>query len=94
MEDDDKNALGPLGRQEVLTALIIVILGMIPVSAGITLYFVFTHPDLIQSIEITGAVNVGKFVDKVVESYDAFLVLLGVGVGASTALALSRRKPN
>ena len=92
MPDDDKNALGPLGRQEVLTALIIVILGMIPISAGITLWFVFTDPTLTENIEITGAVDVGKFVDKVVESYDAFLVLLGVGVGASTAVALSRKK--
>jgi len=92
--DDSPTALGILGRQEILTILIFIVLMTIPVSAGITLYFVYTSPDVIEKLNITGDVNIGKFVDKVVESYDAFLVLLGVGVGGGTAAAIVRANRN
>ena len=88
-KDDDKTALGSLGRQEILTIAIIIVLLTIPVTAGVTLYVAFTDPNLSQKIEISGKVDLGRFIDKTVESYDAFLVLLGVGVSGATTAATS-----
>ncbi len=91
--DDDKKALGFLGRQEILTILIFLVLVMIPVCAVGTLIVVFSHPDLVENVDVSGSVDIGKFVDKVVESYDAFLLLLGVGMGTTgtiTAVKLGK----
>lgn len=92
--DDDKAALGLLGRQEILTALIAVVFGVIVVSAAATLFIVLTDPNIGNTIVVSGDVDIGAFVDKMVESYDAFLVLLGVGVGAGvgTAIASARSR--
>lgn len=87
---DDESALGPLGRQEILTAIIAIILGMIPVTAAIVLILAFSNPG--TTISISGDIDAGRFVDKVVESYDAFLVLLGVGVGGTTAAMIAKLK--
>jgi len=81
--DDDTHALGSLGRQEILTGLIIAVLAMIPIGA-ITLMIVgLSNPDLISKIDVTGTIDFGRFLDKAIESYDAFLLLLGVGVGTT-----------
>ena len=92
-QDDNEKAIGIIGRQEVLTALIIGVLTLIPVGAIITLIIVFTNPEIVDKIAITGSVDVGKFVDKMVESYDAFLLMLGVGIGVgatTSAIKLGR----
>jgi len=86
-KDDDKTALGGLGRQEILTLAIVIVLLTIPVTAGVTLYFAFTNPKLMEKMDISAEVDLGKFIDKTVESYDAFLVLLGVGVSSATSAA-------
>lgn len=94
MPDDDAKAIGALGRQEILTGLIVAVLAMIPISAAVTLGFVYSNPEIIDKIEVIGTVDVGKFVDKVVESYDAFLILLGVGIGSgavATGAAIARK---
>ena len=87
VNNDDEKAIGWLGRQEILTGLIFTILVLVPLSAIATLVVVFTSPELIQNITVSGSVDVGKFVDKVVESYDAFLLLLGVGVGTGGTIS-------
>lgn len=79
-DDNDKN-IGVVGRQEVLTALIIGVLALIPIAAIITLILAFQHPDIMQNLTVEGSIDIGKFVDKMVESYDAFLLMLGVGIG-------------
>lgn len=89
---DDKEAIGPLGRQEALTALIIGVLAMIPAAAIVTLIFVYSNPDIAKNLTVTGAIDVGRFVEKVIESYDAFLLLLGVGIGIPAGAAMARRK--
>jgi hypothetical protein len=92
--DDNESSIGFLGRQEILTGLIIAVLALIPIGAIITMIIVFSQPNIIDSISITGSVDIGKFVDKMVESYDAFLLMLGVGIGSGgtiTAIKLGSK---
>ena len=85
--DDDPKSIGFLGRQEILTGLIIAVLSMIPIG-GISLMIIgWSNPDIISKIDVTGTIDFGRFLDKVIESYDAFLLLLGVGIGTSGTVA-------
>ncbi len=85
--DDDTKAIGFLGRQEILTGLIIAVLSMIPIG-GISLMIIgWSNPDIISKIDVEGTIDFGRFLDKVIESYDAFLLLLGVGIGTSGTIA-------
>ena len=86
-QDDDKSAIGSIGRQEIITGLLIVVLGMVSVGGILTLGFVFTDPGFRENLTISGDVDVGKFIDKAVESYDAFLLLLGVTSGSGGTIA-------
>ncbi len=86
-QDDNEKAIGPLGRQEVLTGLIVAVLALIPVAAIITLILAFQHPDIMANLQVEGTIDIGKFVDKMVESYDAFLLMLGVGIGVGSTTA-------
>lgn len=86
-EDKDPKAIGFLGRQEILTGLIIAVLAMIPLG-GVSLMIIgWANPDIISKIDVTGTIDFGRFLDKVIESYDAFLLLLGVGIGTSGTVA-------
>lgn len=84
--DDDTKALGSLGRQEILTVLIILVLLMIPVGAIILIAIALSNPDVVSKINVEGTIDFGRFLDKVIESYDAFLLLLGVGIGSSVTV--------
>jgi len=84
--DDDAKALGSLGRQEILTVLIILVLIMIPIGAIILIIIALSNPDVVSKIDIEGTIDFGRFLDKVIESYDAFLLLLGVGIGSSVTV--------
>ena len=86
-EDDDPKAIGVLGRQEILTGLIIAVLAMIPIGAIALIVVALFNPDIISKIDISGSIDFGRFLDKVIESYDAFLLLLGVGIGTSGTVA-------
>lgn len=81
-KDNEKNILS-ISRQEILTGLMWAILAFIPASAVIVMVVVVQNPNLVETIEITGTVDLGKFIDKVVESYDAFLFMLGVTTGTA-----------
>jgi len=87
MSQDNEKAIGPLGRQEVLTGLIIVVLGMIPLGAILLIILAWSNPEIISKIDVTGSIDFGRFLDKMIESYDAFLLLLGVGIGTSGTVA-------
>lgn len=86
-KDNDDKAILSVSRQEILTGLIWVILGFVPAAAIAVMFVVFQNPNLAESIAVTGDVDLGKFIDKVIESYDAFLLLLGVGVGTTGTVA-------
>ncbi len=85
-QKDDKKAIGPLGRQEILTALIGVVVSIIPIGAIALIVVGLSNPELVSKIDVTGSIDFGKFLDKVIESYDAFLLLLGVGIGSSSTV--------
>jgi|APSaa5957512493_1039668.scaffolds.fasta_scaffold115603_1 hypothetical protein len=82
VSDDDKNALGWLGRQEILTVLMIIVFGTFSVTVAVILILTFTHPEIISSITISGDIDLGGFIDRFDELLMAFLVLLGVSIGA------------
>jgi hypothetical protein len=82
VSDDDKNALGWLGRQEILTVLMIIVFGTFSVTVAVILILTFTHPEIISSITISGDIDLGRFIDRFDELLMAFLVLLGVSIGA------------
>ena len=48
--DDNESSIGFLGRQEILTVLIIAVLALIPIGAIITMIIVFSQPNIIDSI--------------------------------------------
>ncbi len=83
--DDDKSAIGSLGRQEILTWLIIAVFGGFVVIVFTIMYLILSNPDIIGTIVISGAVDVGTFVERFDEILVALLVLLGVGVGTKVA---------
>ncbi len=85
--DDDTKAIGVLGRQEILTGLIIAVLTLIPIGAIALIVVGLSNPEIISKIDVTGTIDFGRFLDKVIESYDAFLLLLGVGIGTSGTVA-------
>ena len=87
---DDEKAIGALGRQEILTALILVVFSGFIVIVAVILYLILSNPTLIETITITGSVDIGKFVDQFQELIPAFLTLLGVGIGGSI-VAKARR---
>jgi len=89
---DDEKAIGTLGRQEILTGLILVVFSGFIIIVGVILYLILSNPNLVETIIITGSVDVGKFIDQFQQLIPAFLTLLGVGVGGSiVAKAMSNR---
>lgn len=87
MPDDDDKSIGPLGRQEILTGLIIAVLALIPIGSIALIVVGLSNPEIISKIDVTGSIDFGRFLDKVIESYDAFLLLLGVGIGSGGTVA-------
>ena len=78
---DDKNAIGTLGRQEILTFLMIIIFGTFSVAVIVILVLVLNNPSVIDKIIVSGSIDLGQFIDRFDELLVAFLVLLGVGMG-------------
>ena len=83
--DDDKSAIGRLGRQEILSFLMIAVFGGFVIIVFIIMYHILSNPNIVDTIIISGSVDIGVFVERFDEILVAFLVLLGVGVGAKTA---------
>lgn len=90
-KDDDK-AIGALGRQEILTGLILVVFSGFIIIVGVILYLILSDPELVKTITITGSVDIGKFVDQFQQLIPAFLTLLGVGVGGSIVAKAMKNK--
>lgn len=80
---DDQNAIGSLGRQEILTFLILTVFVGFIIIVGTILFLILSNPDILKSIVISGTVDIGKFVEQFQSLIPAFLTLLGVGVGGS-----------
>lgn len=80
---DDKNAIGSLGRQEILTFLILTVFVGFIIIVGVILFLVLSNPSIIEKLVITGAIDIGKFVEQFQSLIPAFLTLLGVGIGGS-----------
>ena len=78
---DDAKAIGSLGRQEILTFLMIIIFGTFAVAVIIILILVLSNPSVIDKIIVSGSIDLGQFIDRFDELLVAFLVLLGVGMG-------------
>lgn len=83
--DDDKNAIGKLGRQEILSFLMIAVFGGFIVIVFVIMYLILSNPSVVEKITLTGSIDLGIFVERFDEILVAFLVLLGVGLGAKTA---------
>ena len=83
--DDDKTAIGTLGRQEILTFLIIAVFGGFVIIVFTIMYLVLSNQEVVSNLVISGAIDVGVFVERFDEILVALLVLLGVGVGVKTA---------
>jgi len=81
LEKDDKNAIGSLGRQEILTFLMIIIFGTFSAAVIIILILVLSNPTVIDKIIVSGSIDLGQFINRFDELLVAFLVLLGVGMG-------------
>ncbi len=80
-QDDDANAIGALGRQEILTVLMIIIFGTFSIAVITILVLVLINPNVIEKIIVSGSIDLGQFIDRFDELLVAFLVLLGVGMG-------------
>ena len=78
---DDKNAIGILGRQEILTWIMVITFGGFAVIVSIVLFLVLSNPEIANTIKVTGSVDIGKFVDQFQMLIPALLALLGVGIG-------------
>lgn len=78
---DDKSALGDLGRQEILTILMIIIFGTFSLAVIVILVLVLRDPTVVEKIIVSGSIDLGQFIDRFDELLVAFLVLLGVGMG-------------
>ena len=78
---DDAKAIGSLGRQEILTFLMIIIFGTFSIAVIIILVLVLTNPGVLDKIIVSGSIDLGQFIDRFDELLVAFLVLLGVGMG-------------
>ncbi len=78
---DDAKAIGSLGRQEILTFLMIIIFGTFAAAVIIILILVLSNPSVIDKIIVSGSIDLGQFIDRFDELLVAFLVLLGVGMG-------------
>jgi hypothetical protein len=81
MKDNEKS-IGNLDRQEILTYLMIFVFGGFAVIVGVVMYLILSNPELTDQIKISGMIDIGNFVNRFDELLIAFLVLLGVGVGA------------
>jgi len=81
MSVDDTKAIGTLGRQEILTFLMIIIFGTFSIAVIVILVLVLSNPNIIDKIIVSGSIDLGQFVDRFDELLVAFLVLLGVGMG-------------
>jgi len=78
---DDTKAIGSLGRQEILTFLMIIVFGTFSAAVIIILSLVLTNPGVLEKIIVSGSIDLGQFIDRFDELLVAFLVLLGVGMG-------------
>ena len=78
---DDAKAIGSLGRQEILTFLMIIVFGTFSAAVIIILSLVLTNPGVLEKIIVSGSIDLGQFIDRFDELLVAFLVLLGVGMG-------------
>lgn len=80
---DNEKAIGSLGRQEILTGLILVVFTGFIIIVGVILYLVLSSPEILKTIVISGTIDIGKFVEQFQSLIPAFLTLLGVGIGGS-----------
>ncbi len=83
--EDNKSSIGNLDRQEILTYLMIAVFGGFVVIVFTILYLILSNPSVVEKLVISGTIDLGIFVERFDEILVAFLVLLGVGVGAKTA---------
>lgn len=81
-KEDNPKSIGSLDRQEILTFLMIFVFGGFAVIVGIIMYLILSSPELTKQIVISGTIDIGNFIERFDELLIAFLVLLGVGVGA------------
>jgi len=84
-EQDNNSSIGNLDRQEILTYLMIAVFGGFVVIVFTILYLILSNPSVVEKLIISGTIDLGIFVERFDEILVAFLVLLGVGVGAKTA---------
>jgi len=84
-EKDNNSSIGNLDRQEILTYLMIAVFGGFVVIVFTILYLILSNPSVVEKLIISGTIDLGIFVERFDEILVAFLVLLGVGVGAKTA---------
>ena len=82
-QPDDAQAIGSLGRQEILTFLILTVFVGFIIIVAVILFLVLSSPDVLKQIVISGAIDIGKFVEQFQSLIPAFLTLLGVGIGGS-----------
>lgn len=85
MPEDNTSSIGNLDRQEILTYLMIAVFGGFVVIVFTILYLILSNPSVVEKLVISGTIDLGIFVERFDEILVAFLVLLGVGVGAKTA---------
>ena len=85
VDNDNKSSIGNLDRQEILTYLMIAVFGGFVVIVFTILYLILSNPSVVEKLVISGTIDLGIFVERFNEILVAFLVLLGVGVGAKTA---------
>jgi len=85
INNDNTSSIGNLDRQEILTYLMIAVFGGFVVIVFTILYLILSNPSVVEKLIISGTIDLGIFVERFDEILVAFLVLLGVGVGAKTA---------